>query len=324
MKNGPHTFNKKVLVLGVNGQDGSYIAESQVKLGNYVYGVGKQDTSRWVLPSNNFEYIKLDLLNLDEFAKLLILLSPDLIFHFSAVHGPSGFNYESVWNELHIVNTHSVNLILDYIKNNKLCTKLIYASSSKSFSSNVKQFSEDSLRVSDSLYTISKNTAFELIKYYRINYEINSSVIWLFNHESTRRPKGYFVHKITDIVVDSLQNKKTYCDMGNLDFWCDWGDAQEYMNIVSELISEIDHHDFLLSTGNTINAQLLCMELFSYFGLDAKIHIKDFDYIETNKHPPWVAYPKKLFTMCQNTPKVKILDVCIKIVNQKIDEPFKI
>ena len=60
-------YIKKVLVLGVNGQDGSFIAESQIALGNFVYGVGRQNTSRWVNPCNNFKYVKL---KFDHVAKL--------------------------------------------------------------------------------------------------------------------------------------------------------------------------------------------------------------------------------------------------------------
>lgn len=315
-------YQKKILVLGVNGQDGSFIAESQIALGNFVYGVGRQSTSRWVNPCNNFKYVELNLTNLKSLKNLLNSILPDLIFHFSAVHGPSGYDYESVWNDMHTVNMLTIHLILEHIKSKNTKSKLIYASSSKTLSFNDQEILEDTPKISNCLYTITKNTAYELILYYRNKYEIDASTIWLFNHESLRRPEGYFVHKITDIVVSVLKDKKFYCDIGDLNFWCDWGDAKEYMHIISFSISKIKHHDFLLSTGETLNAQIHCKELFSQFDLNIEDHVKIYTSTDnlTNIKPPWVAKPKKLKMMCGISPENNFLDICKEIIHYKLNK----
>jgi GDPmannose 4,6-dehydratase len=313
-------FKKKVLVLGVNGQDGSYIAESQIALGNFVYGVGRQSLSRWVSPCDNFKYIELNLIDLKSLENLLNSTLPDLIFHFSAVHGPSGYDYESVWSDMHVVNMLTVNLILEHIRSKTPGVKMIYASSSKALSSNLQEISEDSPKTSNCLYTITKNTAHDLMLYYRNKHGVDSSTVWLFNHESIRRPEGYFVHKITDIIISSLQDKRFYCDIGDLNFWCDWGDAKEYMHIISSSISNVKHHDFLLSTGVTINAQIHCKELFLAFNLNIEDHVKI--YTDTDNFikvkPPWRAKPEKLLTMCNTSPKNNFLDVCTEIIYYKL------
>jgi GDP-D-mannose dehydratase len=214
----------------------------------------------------------------------------------------------------------TVNLILEHIRSKTPGVKMIYASSSKALSSNFQEISEDSPKTSNCLYTITKNTAHDLMLYYRNKHGVDSSTVWLFNHESIRRPEGYFVHKITDIVISSLQDKRFYCDIGDLNFWCDWGDAKEYMHIISSSISNMKHHDFLLSTGVTINAQIHCKELFSAFNLNIEEHVKiytDTDHL-IKARPPWRAKPEKLLTMCGTSPKNNFLDVCTEIIHYKL------
>ena len=100
---------RTTLVLGVNGQDGSYLAETLLAKGYRVVWVGRQQESRWVDPErDNFEYVKCDLMDLDAFEVVLRSVVPHFAFHFAAVHGSSGFPYEDVWKAAHVVNTLSL------------------------------------------------------------------------------------------------------------------------------------------------------------------------------------------------------------------------
>ena len=103
---------RTTLVLGVNGQDGSYLAETLLAKGYRVVGVGRQQESRWVDPErDNFEYVECDLMDLDAFEVVLRSVVPHFAFHFAAVHGSSGFPYEDVWKAAHVVNTLSLHAL---------------------------------------------------------------------------------------------------------------------------------------------------------------------------------------------------------------------
>ena len=104
------------LVLGVNGQDGSYLAEELLSRGHAVVGVARQKESRWVKANLNFQYSQLDLEDLSGYTTYLKHLNPTFIYHLAAVHGPSGFDYEANWISSHMINTMVVQASLEYLK----------------------------------------------------------------------------------------------------------------------------------------------------------------------------------------------------------------
>jgi len=111
---------RTALILGVNGQDGSYLAECLIKSGWSVVGVGRQSLLRKEIKELPIKYFKLDLSNIENYEELLMAVKPDVIFHTAAVHGSSGFEYESNWKDSHMVNTLSLHATLEYIRKLKI------------------------------------------------------------------------------------------------------------------------------------------------------------------------------------------------------------
>jgi len=266
---------EKVLVLGVNGQDGSYLADHLLSRGYLVIGVGRQTKSKWVSDHPNFSYISVNLEDIDQFEFLMRDIRPDLVYHFAATHGSAGFEYENYWKDAHHVNTMVTHAILEYArKRSGSACKLIYASSTKAFSPRGKdQISESSDRQSTCIYSITKNAATDLIFYYRKNHKINSSVIWLANHESPRRNDSFFIPRVVSILASSLANGSHQETVHDLDFWCDWGDASEYMSIVIDIAEKAIGNDFVLATGEAKWAADFVNNLFLKYGLTASNHI---------------------------------------------------
>src|ERR1041384_4555399 len=95
---------RSALVLGVNGQDGSYLAERLLARDYSVIGIGRQAQSRYVEPDTRFRYVALDLVDVAALERLLATIAPDLAFQVAAVHGASGFRYEPVWQQMMAVN----------------------------------------------------------------------------------------------------------------------------------------------------------------------------------------------------------------------------
>ena len=84
----------KCLVIGANGQDGSYLCEILLNQGHIVYGIGKQESSRYIKSNSNFNYISCDITNTDELTSILKKNQPSEIYHVAAIHGSHGFFYE--------------------------------------------------------------------------------------------------------------------------------------------------------------------------------------------------------------------------------------
>ena len=116
------------LVLGVNGQDGSYLAESLLARGWSVHGAGRQAESRWLDVAKNFTYHELDLNDIGALSALLKTLRPGFIFHMAAVHGASGFSYEDHWLETHAVNTLAAHAVLEHLRCDAPDGAMIYIS----------------------------------------------------------------------------------------------------------------------------------------------------------------------------------------------------
>lgn len=305
------TGNKKTaLVIGVNGQDGSYLAEHLKNRNWNVVGFGRQKKPCRVVANYLSEYCSVDITDDAYFRECISKSKPDIIFHTAAIHGPAGFKYEDVWMAAHGVNTLSVQSILEYARTEKTNVQIVYFSSAKAFGNlHGKFINEESPKYSQCIYSITKNSASNLISYYRKSYGINASVIWLFNHESERRSQEYFVIKIVNALKNSLENSEYSTRIGSLDFWCDWGSSSEYMSLLAEACTSIQYEDYILATGQTVWARDIVKELFCRRGLSVENHIKT-DKSEIKKYMDfWTASNEKFKLSTGFSPAISGIEV---------------
>ena len=297
------------LVTGVNGQDGSYLAEILLDKGFHVIGLGRQDSSEWVAETSLYDYRRVDLSVGSAFSEVLEEVNPDFIFYAAAVHGASGFDYENNWDDVYSVNVRGIVTALKYLEKNRGAS-LTYISSSKVFDMSGKNtISETDHRLSNCLYSVSKNAATDIIHYYRDRYRLNCSVFWTFNHESPRRGEEYFIPKIVNILQESRKNRSYNGSVFSLDFYCDWGDAREYMNFIIELSLTYGGEDFILGTGKNVLARQVVSELFEKYGLDYKDHITEVDDLTSNIKLLPTANVAKLQRYLKKIPRKNVTDV---------------
>ncbi|MDB2472671.1 GDP-mannose 4,6-dehydratase [Amylibacter sp.] len=302
------------LVLGVNGQDGSYAAEKFIQKGYAVIGIGRQKHSKWLQETSTFKYIQVDLNCFDSVLSVLRKEAPDIIFNAAAVHGPANFSYESVWRDVQLVNVGLTHGILEYLRLEASSCFYMFLSSSKAFSSNENSvLDEKSPRSGECIYSITKNASTDLIKYYRLRYKLKASVVWTFNHESPRRGKQFFVPKIVDILAKSIVDSTYKSTIYTLDFFCDWGDAEEFMEISTEICERKISDDFILATGKSIFAKEFVEKFFSNHGLSYRDHI---DVSHTLGSPKYVvrAELSKLQSLIKKTPSLSVYEVAEKIL----------
>jgi GDPmannose 4,6-dehydratase len=308
-------MSTEALVLGVNGQDGSYLAEHLLARGRRVTGVGRQPESRHVPPQPRFQYVSLDLTDLDDLERLLAERRPGSIFHFAAVHGASGFAYEPVWRDLQLVNVAVTHCVLEHLRARKGEGHLLFPSSAKVFgSAPPARISEETPRVSDCLYTITKNAGHELVRYYRTRHGVRATVVVLFNHESPRRPSDFLVPTLVRAVAEALSGAGAHLEIRTDDFHCNWGDAREYMEVCVDLAEAGVEDDVIVAHERTWYGRDFVHELFARYGLSCEDHV-------TARHrgersPSFEVDTGRLEKTLGRRPTRGILEVCDDILRE--------
>ncbi len=284
------------MVLGCNGQDGTFLCRRLVaaKCGRIV-GVGIETTPRFDYDPNWFRYVSLDLAGSSaELRFLLEDVRPERVFHVAAVHASAEFSqYEPVFEPMLAVNVRSVYTILEHIRTVDASARLIYASSAKVFGSPLPPVvNEESPRSSTCRYSTAKNAGGAHIRYYRHSHGTQASQLYLFNHESELRPRGFFVPKLVDCLRAALRGEQRVEHFQTLDFYCDWGSADEYMGIMIEAVERAPGEDFVVATGRTVHARTLAEQLFAH--LDDPMHDYVSETVEQTGAHPYIADIAKL------------------------------
>ena len=264
------------LVIGVNGQDGSYLAEALLRRGHDVIGCGRGETSHYVGPSRGFTYERVDLCDPDALAALLRRSEPNNAFHFAAVHGAAGFEYEEVWHEMMAVNVLSLHVLLEHARLRAPAMRVLYAGSAKIFPSPLSgKIDEATPARATCLYSIGKMAARDLICQYQARHHIAATNLVLFNHESPRRPRGYFLPVIGRAISRAKIDRSFRTSVKTLDFWIDWSAAEELMDIVADVAERCRLPEVILASGKTWHGRQAVEELFARDGLDVRDHITE-------------------------------------------------
>lgn len=266
----------RCLILGVNGQDGSYLAESLLRRGHEVVGIGRDAGSRHVPPSPVYRYECLDLRNADLLADLVKRVRPDHAFHVAAVHGASGFGYEAMWRDMIDVNVLSLHVLLEHARIAAPEMRVIYANSSKIFPPPLAgEIAETSPVRATCLYGIGKIASRDLIAYYRAQHGVQATNLILFNHESPRRPPQFLLPTIARTIAAALEEPSYLTTVRSLDFRIDWSAADELMDIAVDIAERTDEGEFLLASGTTWHGRTAVDHLFARYRLDARRHVKE-------------------------------------------------
>lgn len=304
-----------VLVLGVNGQDGSYLAEHLVVRGYPVIGCGRQPQSRYVAQGPAYLYRQLDVSDLEALGALLLELRPAAVFHFAAIHGAAGFDYESVWQDVQRVNTGAVQAVLEHARRSDPSCRLVYASSAKVFGDAMPAvINESSPRLSSCLYSISKNAAHALIDYYRLRHGLQASVIYLFNHESPRRSGEYFVPRLVKILAGALGGETAASQVATLAFYANWGDASEYMDICIDVMERGLGADFVMAHDTTWLGRDMAAALFARYGLEAADFVSERFAAPLTQSQHFLPSNARLAQATGRKPRRSVLEVCDDIL----------
>jgi GDPmannose 4,6-dehydratase len=316
-------MKNKVLITGITGQDGAYLAQHLIKKGYEVYGTHRR-ASTYKLGRLDFlgvqkdvKFVSLEITEFSNIFNVLRDLKPDYIYNFAA----QSFVQESFSNPILTSNINFIGVLnfLESIKILELDCSFFQASTAEMFGEVLDSPQDESTLMNPSSpYGISKCAAHQLVKNYRVTHGIRCASGILFNHESPLRGREFVTRKISFQLAKIIQGEKTPIQLGNLNSKRDWGYAPDYILAMEEIINAKNMDDYIISTnevasvrdffkrcaivagfdpvfeGEGINekcidrksSQVLCEVNKSYFRKSEVVSLKG-DYSKINKAFDW-------------------------------------
>lgn len=313
--------DRTAVVLGANGQDGSYLSERLLENGWRVVGLGRQPIFQSNLSNLDFSYEQLDITESAALSDVLEEINPEAIFHTAAVHGSSGFDYEAVWEKAHLVNTVSLHNVLETARRSGKSPFVFYFGSSKMFGKlDGRILREDADLQNNCIYSITKNASASLVKYYRETHGVQASTIWLFNHESPRRNSDtFFVSRVIEALRKARAGESGKTALYSLDFWCDIGHAGEFMELLADSVDQLAGHDVIMATGKTVLARDMVHTVFAKYGLDAEDHFDIQDRRPVKSGSRWQADIGRLRSLIGRGPVL----AADQVINEIFEHTFR-
>lgn len=257
---------KKVLITGINGQDGSYLAELLLAKGYEVHGLIRR-TSEPLMDkiSHLYEEITLhngDMTDSSSIHSIIKRVQPDEIYNLAAMShvGWSFKNPEYTFD----VNTQGLVRIIEAIKTLELTDTKVYQACSSEMFGKVQETPqrETTPFYPRSTYGASKAAAFHVARIYREAYGLKIYCGILFNHESPRRGEEFLSRKVCKAVARISQNKQQVLTVGNIETKRDWGYAKDYMEWVYKIMQLDTPEDFVIATGKNHSVKEFIEEAF--------------------------------------------------------------
>jgi GDPmannose 4,6-dehydratase len=270
------TEQKRALVTGLTGQDGSYLAEFLLKKGYEVFGLVRRTSSprldrvEPILDQVNIVYG--DLLDQSSLQRVLGNCMPHEIYNLAAQSFvPTSFAEPVLTAE---VTALGATRLLEAVRHVHPGARYYQASSSEMFGA-VRETPQNEMTpfVPRSPYGVSKLYAHWTTVHHREAYGIFACSGILFNHESPRRGEEFVTRKIARAVARISQGRQTELRLGNLEARRDWGFAGDYVRAMWLMLQAEKADDFVVATGETHSVREFCERAFARVGLDWEAHV---------------------------------------------------
>lgn len=247
---------KKVLITGITGQDGSYLAEFLLEKGYEVHGVIRRasisNTARidHLIAANSITLHDGDLSDSSSLINIIAKVQPDEIYNLAAQsHVQVSFDVPEYSGD---VDAIGVLRILEAVRILGLVRKTrIYQASTSELYGKVEEIPQKETTPFHpySPYAVAKQYGFWIIKEYREAYGMFAVNGILFNHESERRGENFVTRKITLAAGRIAEGLQDHLELGNLDSLRDWGYAKDYVECMWLILQQEIPEDFVIATG---------------------------------------------------------------------------
>ncbi|GMH87676.1 hypothetical protein TrVE_jg2791 [Triparma verrucosa] len=270
---------KRALVTGITGQDGSYLAELLLEKGYEVHGIVRRSSSfntgriDHIYKDRHDTGVKLflhygDLCDSSNLIQLISSIKPTEIYNLGAMsHVKVSFDMPEYTADCDGIG---VLRLLDAMRSAGLQDSVkFYQASTSELYGKVQEVpqSETTPFYPRSPYAVAKQYAFWMLVNYREAYGMHLTNGILFNHESPRRGRTFVTRKITACVARINKGLEKCLYLGNIDSKRDWGHARDYVEGMWRMLQQDKPDDYVLATGETHTVREFVEKSFAYIGI---------------------------------------------------------
>lgn len=271
---------KTAVITGVNGQDGSFLAEFLLDKGYKVVGLVRRSSMEdkklfnveHLLKNTNFSIEHADLTDASSLWRVIHDYKPEEFYNLAA-QSHVGVSFDTPESTLNINATGVLNC-LEAIRNVYPQTKFYQASTSEMFGDNLNAPQNETTLFSPvSPYACAKLFAHNLVVNYRKAYGLFACSGILFNHESERRGEQFVTRKITKAAARIKLGLQNELRLGNLDAKRDWGYAKEYIEAMWLMLQQEKPDDYVVGTGETYSIKQFIDHVSEIAGFNLMAHV---------------------------------------------------
>tara|TARA_B110000211_G_C14090215_1_gene558609 strand:- start:2868 stop:4010 length:1143 start_codon:yes stop_codon:yes gene_type:complete len=261
MKYGKLKMNKKALITGITGQDGSYLAEFLLEKGYEVHGIKRRASSLNTqridhiyedphIEEQNFVLHYGDLTDSSNLTRIISEIQPDELYNLGAQsHVAVSFESPEYTADVDAIGALRLLEAIRFLGLEKK-TKFYQASTSELYGLVQETPQKETTPFYPrSPYAVAKLYAYWITVNYREAYGMYACNGVLFNHESPRRGETFVTRKITRGLTNIAQGLEKCLFLGNMDALRDWGHAKDYVRMQWMMLQQDNPEDFVIATG---------------------------------------------------------------------------
>jgi len=268
-----------VLLTGVSGQDGWYLADNLLREGHRVHGVVRDpsDSERLVVELPGLVTHVADLTNADSLRAAVEDSEPDRVYNLAGSTSVAR-SWEAPTETADVIGGGAIRLLSatwDLQERRGLETRFLQASSAEIFGDpEVVPQDEFTEHRPVTPYGAAKDFAHKMVEVYRKRGMFASAAI-LYNHESPRRPPTFVARKITRTVAAISRGLATELVLGNIDVHRDWGYAPDHVAGMIAILEAAEPYSYVVATGEARTVREFVAEAFRVVGIaDWEVYVR--------------------------------------------------